>query len=262
MSALAIEDLRVAYGPRPVLRGVTLQPIPAGSVTALVGPNAAGKSTLLRAICGFLPFEGKISLGGDDLHRMDRTHRSSRIGFMPQTIPPGIGLTVFESVLTAIKAAPFAGLVIPAAEARAQAVAVLEELGILGLGAERLDALSGGQRQLASLAQATARRPALILLDEPTSALDLRHQMQVMLQARRLAAEGRTVVVVLHDLAVAARWADRLVVLQQGRCHAEGPPRAVLTPALLAEVYGVAARVETCSRGQVTILCDDLEPLP
>lgn len=256
--SLVIDNLTAGYGRRPVLNGLGVAPLAPGTITALVGPNGAGKSTLLRAIAGILPAAGTIRLGPDDLLTMDPALRSARMGFMPQQVPPGAALTVLESVIVALKATPLAGLGRSMRHARERAVAVLDDLGITHLGGLPLDALSGGQRQIASLAQAVARRPDLILLDEPTSALDLRHQVQVMTLVRRLAEEGRVVVVVLHDLTFAARWADRLVVLAGGACDSEGPPEEILTPAMLARVYGVEARVETCSRGRLVVVADRL----
>ena len=141
---------------------------------------------------------------------------------MPQTLPQRVALTVLEAVIAALRASPLADRDRPADERATRAVAVLERVGIADLALEPLDHLSGGQRQLASLAQAIVREPAVLLLDEPTSALDLRHQVVVMTLVREFAAEGRIVIVVVHDLSLAARWADQVVVLEQGR--AVGPP--------------------------------------
>lgn len=260
-NVLEIEGLSVGYGHRPVLRDLSIRPLRPGTITALVGPNAAGKSTLLRTIAGFLPADGIVRLGGDDLLAMDRTLRSSRLGFMPQAIPAGAALTVFESVIAALKAAPMAGLEPSMATVKSRAIDVLDSLGIIRLGSYRLDALSGGQRQLASLAQSIARQPDLLLLDEPTSALDLRYQVQVMGRVRQIADEGRIVVAVMHDLSFAARWADEIIVLHDGRCDGQGPPADILTPAMLARVYGVSARVEICSRGRLIVVADELAAL-
>ena len=137
-------------------------------------------------------------------------------------------------------------------------MATLERVGIGDLALSPLDHLSGGERQLASLAQAIVREPALLLLDEPTSALDLRHQVVVMELVRELAAEGRIVVVVLHDLNLAVRWAGHVVVLDQGRAVAVGPPGDAISPDVLARVYGVAARIEPVGQGRSQIVVDGL----
>jgi iron complex transport system ATP-binding protein len=137
------------------------------------------------------------------------------------------------------------------------AVDVLAEIGIAELALRPLHALSGGQRQLASLAQAIVRRPRLLLLDEPTSALDLRHQFDVMSMVRAYVREGRIAVVVLHDLTFAARWADRIIVMKDGALNAAGPPDAAITADMLASVYGVKARVQRCERGFLQVMVDD-----
>ena len=134
---------------------------------------------------------------------------------------------------------------------------MLERLGIAGLAMRSLNRLSGGQRQLVGLAQALVREPEILLLDEPTSALDLRHQVSVMALVRRVAvARGLVGLVVMHDLALAARFSDRLVALKDGRVEADGRAEEALTPDLLARVYGVRARVERCSQGQLLVLAD------
>jgi iron complex transport system ATP-binding protein len=170
-------------------------------------------------------------------------------------MPGDAALSVLESVVVALKASGHAGSI---DAARRQALATLDRLGIADLAMTRLNRLSGGQRQLAGIAQAVVRRTPLLLLDEPTSALDLHHQVVVMGVLRDLAAAGQLVVVVLHDLMLAARWANHLVVLADGALAAEGPPAEVITPAMLVQVYRIAARVERCDRGQLQIMVDDI----
>ncbi|WP_347268061.1 ABC transporter ATP-binding protein [Paracoccus sp. (in: a-proteobacteria)] len=251
MQGLRARGVAVHYGSRRVLAGLDLPLMRPGEVTVLAGPNAAGKSTLLRAIAQLQGHRGQVLLDGQDLARMPAQARARLIGFMPQTLPAGSSLVVLESVIAALRAGG-AG----AAQADRKAMATLDSLGIATLALEPLSALSGGQRQMVSLAQAIVRDPRLLLLDEPTSALDLARQVRLLSELRRLAGEGRIVVAVLHDLALAAQWADRIVLMHAGRTHAEGRPDQVLTPALLAEVYGVEARVERCSRGRIMVLID------
>jgi iron complex transport system ATP-binding protein len=250
---LAVNGLSAGYRNRMVLDRITLPPIRAGEVVALVGPNAAGKSTLLRALGGLVRSSGDVRLGGLDLLRMLPAERARHLAFMPQLLPAGVGLTVIEGVISALRANPPADM---AEKPEELAAAALDRLGIADLALEPLDRLSGGQRQLAGLAQVIVREPKVLLLDEPTSALDLRHQAGVMAVTRSLAEEGRVVVVVLHDLTVAARWADHIVVLSSGRIASAGPPAEILTAPLLADVYGVDARVERCSRGTIQIIVD------
>lgn len=257
MTTLTVSDVSIRYGKRQVIAGLSLPPLQAGQVTVLAGPNAAGKSTLLRAIAQLSPYQGSIAFDGHDLSALGGQQRAALIGFMPQTLPAGASLNVLESVVTALRAGRQDG-----AGAESRVMAVLDRLGIAPLALERLDQLSGGQRQMVSLAQTIVRDPRILLLDEPTSALDLARQARVLAEMRRLALEGRVVIAVLHDLGLAARWADRIVVLQKGRLHSSGPPSEVLTPAMLAQVYGVDARVETCSIGRLTVLIDAERPAP
>ncbi|ARC36949.1 ABC transporter ATP-binding protein [Paracoccus yeei] len=250
--SLLVRDISVRFGPRRVLDGLTLPEMRAGELTVLAGPNAAGKSTLLRAIAQLVPHRGSTMLDGRDLARLPAVERARLLGFMPQSLPSGSSLVALETVIAALRA----GKALPARQADQAAMAVMEKLGIGALALEPLDALSGGQRQMVSLAQAIVRDPRVLLLDEPTSALDLARQVRLLSELRRLAAEGRVVVAVLHDLALAAQWADRIVLIHGGHVRAHGAPAEVLTPALLAEVYGVEARVEFCSRGRLMVLID------
>lgn len=252
MSGLCVESVSLHYGARPILRGLTLPDLRPGEVTVLAGPNAAGKSTLLRAIAQLAPYRGRVTLDGEDLARMPIRRRARLIGVMPQALPAGSSLVVLESVIAALRAGSD-GL---ARQADARAMAVLDRLGIADLAMEPMDQLSGGQRQMVGLAQAIVRDPRVLLLDEPTSALDLARQVRLLGELRALAAEGRIVVAVLHDLAMAAQWADRIVLLHRGELHSSGQPATVLTPGLLAQVYGVRARVERCSQGRITVLID------
>lgn len=251
---LQVNRLTTGYGKKRVIEDLTLPPIVGGSVVALVGPNAAGKSTLLRALAGLLRVEGSILLNDLDLTRLASATRAEHVGFMPQSLPDGVGLSVLESVLSALRTTVSRGR--SGNDAERRATDILSEIGILSLALEPLDQLSGGQRQLASLAQALVREPAVLLLDEPTSALDLKHQVLVMSTVRRVAASGRIIITVVHDLNLAARWADTVAVIAGGRLHSLGTPGETITPEMLSSVYGVAARVEPCSRGLLQVSVD------
>lgn len=256
MSDLSISGLDAGYGGQPIISDFSLPPLTAGEVVSVVGPNGAGKSTLLRSLAGLIPAHGSIRLDEAELTRLSLADRAKRVTYMPQTLPQGVALTVLETVVASIRATPLRGAVYTDAQAAERAYEVLQRINAEALAGQRLDRLSGGQKQLAGLAQALAREPRLLLLDEPTSALDLARQARLLSELRRLAAEGRVVVAVLHDLALAAQWADRIVLIHGGKVHAHGRPHEVLTPALLAEVYGVAARVEPCSRGRLMVMID------
>jgi iron complex transport system ATP-binding protein len=256
---LVIEGLSVGYPGRPVVERLSLKPILPGTMVAVVGPNAAGKSTLLRGLAGLLPVGGSVRVGTTELNGIDRSMRARLVGFMPQALPAGARLSVLETVIASLAINAFEAAAASRLDMQRRAVAVLEQLDIAPLALEPLASLSGGQRQLVGLAQAIVRKPTVLLLDEPTSALDLKYQVRVMQVVRDLADTGVIVVVVMHDLTSAARWADRLVVLGRGALMAEGAAMSVLTSSLLAEVYGVIARVEPCSAGRLQVLVDGLE---
>lgn len=256
-AGLGITGLTAGYRRRPVIRDLSLPRFEPGSMVALVGPNAAGKSTLLRALAGLMKSRGDIRLDGRDVTAMPAAERAAAITYMPQSLPQRVALTVMEAVLSALRASPSHGG--EDAEAlRRRAVGALDRLAIGHLALESLDELSGGQRQMASLAQAIVREPRVLLLDEPTSALDLHYQYRVMSRVSDLSRErGIITVVVLHDIGLACRWADRVVVLSRGEIAAAGSPAEAVTPDILARVYGVEARVEACSRGILQVIVDN-----
>jgi len=255
---LQLEHLKVAYGSREIIADLSVARLVPGTVTALLGPNGSGKSTLLKAIAGLTRLShGRVLLGEEDLTRASFEVRARQVVYLPQTLPAAVHLQVFESVLVAANASAFAGG--SAGTTVAQVQQLLERLGIGHLGAQYLDSLSGGQKQLVGLAQAMIRRPRLLLLDEPLSALDLNYQFHVMdLLAQETRENGLITLIVLHDLNIALRHADHCLMIRNGRLVADGSPREVITPAALAEVYGVRARVEACSQGVPQVMIDGL----
>ena len=255
-AALEIGDLTAGYPGRQVIAGLTVPPLPGGTVTAVVGPNAAGKTTLLRALAGLLPARGTARYDGCNLLDLKASDFARLVAYVPQTLPQGVALTVLESVVTALRLTPAAAEepTLPPEEAAESALA---RLGVAHLALSPLDKLSGGQRQLVSLAQALVRSPRILLLDEPTSALDPHHQIAVMEAVReRAEEEGMVVVAVLHDLNLALRWADTAIMLSQGEILAAGPPDHAVTAGNLAAAYRVSARVERCSQGRLHVLYD------
>lgn len=258
-TGLRIDGLSVAYGRRQVLAGLHLPALQPGTLSVVLGPNGSGKSTFLRALAGLVPAQGAIDFDGCALARASLAERARRIVYLPQALPAAVHLRVIESLLAARKAAPHGAHAGPSGDAVAEGAALLERLGIAHLAMRHLDELSGGQAQLAGLAQALIRRPRVLLLDEPLSALDLNHQFHVMQLVReQTRRQGMVTLVVLHDLAMALRHADRVLVLQGGALQADGPPQTAVTPALLAQVYGVQARVEPCSQGLPQVIVDGL----
>ncbi|MDM8353331.1 ABC transporter ATP-binding protein [Brevundimonas diminuta] len=259
MTGLDIQNLSADYGGRPIVKGLSLPPLSPGEVVSVVGPNGAGKSTFLRALAGLIPAKGAIRLDETELTGLSLADRAKRVTYMPQTLPQGVALTVLETVVASIRATPLGGAGFTDRQAVERAYEVLQRIGAETLAGQRLDRLSGGQKQLAGLAQALAREPRLLLLDEPTSALDLHYQLRVLDLAREAAAErGMTVMIVLHDLQAAARVSDRIAVMAKGRLVAFGTPDEAVTPAILAEVYRVSARVQRCDRGVLQVMIDDV----
>ena len=242
--ALGVIGLSAGYGGRTIVHPLDLAPVAPGQVVSLIGPNAAGKTTLLRALAGLHPAQGSVRLGDRDLLRLPLADHARFVTYMPQSLPQRVALTVLETVVSALRASPVDGAIGSDQAILARAMEVIERVGIGALAMTGLDHLSGGQRQLASLAQALARGPRILLLDEPISALELHYQLRVMKLVRELAAErGMIALMVLHDLSIAARWSDRLLVFAAGRLVADGPPAQAITPDILASVYRVAADI-------------------
>lgn len=250
---LDVRGVGASYGARRVLHGIDLPGLMPGSVTALLGSNAAGKSTLLRRIAGELSGPGAVAVAGRPVVSWPPQH-PNRPAHVPQDISSGSSLRVFEAVLLAAKQG--AGWSVEEAELDA-VTHLLKALRIGDLAERELAALSGGQRQLVSIAQALIRSPRILLLDEPTSALDLQRQYEVLALLRALSRQqSLCIVMAIHDLNHALRFADLAVVLHQTGVFAQGAPRQVITPALLARVYGVDARVEPCSQGHWQVIVD------
>ncbi|MGW0391049.1 ABC transporter ATP-binding protein [Streptomyces sp. NPDC003042] len=240
---LATQSLNLRYGNRVIIDGLDLT-IPGSAVTAIVGPNACGKSTLLRGLVRLLdPASGTVTLDGADVHRMPARVLARRMGLLPQQPVTPEAITV-ES-LVRLGRFPHQRMLSPWSKADQAAVEeALERTGTAALRDQPVDQLSGGQRQRAWIALALAQDTELLLLDEPTTFLDLRHQLDVLNLVADLHAEaGRTVVMVLHDLGQAARYADHLVVLDAGKLAAAGPPAEVLTAELVESVFQVPCRV-------------------
>ena len=234
---MQLRDVSFAYrGGVRVIDGVTADVQP-GVLHAVIGPNAAGKSTLIRLMLGQLrPAAGQVRIGGTAIHRLDHRRRAAWISYVPQSAGGGAPAFAY-SVWEVVKMGRFALPDDNAAVARAIEVCELGDL------LHRMfDELSAGQQQRVLLARAMAQaggQGRLVLLDEPTSALDLAHVHRTMAHLRRLSEGGMAVVAVLHDINLAARYADRVWVLDRGRLVGEGSWREVLTPPRLNAVYGV-----------------------
>ncbi|MDJ0040851.1 ABC transporter ATP-binding protein [Pantoea allii] len=252
---LSLGGFTTGYPKRRVIENLDVARLPRGEITVLLGPNGCGKSTLLRALAGLNKGQGELWLNGEDLMTQPFARRARQVVYLPQSLPAGVHLHVLESIIVAQRAS--SGLHSAASEA--DVMELLEQLGIAHLAMRYLDQLSGGQKQLVGLAQSLIRRPALLLLDEPLSALDLNYQFHVMdLVRRETALRNMVTVVVVHDINIALRHAQHALMLKEGKLIAEGAPDHVITPATLAQVYGVQGRIEHCSRGTPQVMIDGL----
>jgi iron complex transport system ATP-binding protein len=251
---LRLRGLRVAYGARVALAGVDLD-VPAGQFLALAGPNGSGKTTLLRAVLGLVETgAGTIELFGAPAESLRVADRARRLAWVPQEESPRDDVRLADYVLYG-RYAYRGALDAETAEDRAIAARALAEVGLTDRAADGILSLSGGERQRAVLARALAQTAPILLLDEPTAHLDVGHQLDLFGRVRRLARERRvTIVAAVHDLNLAARFADRIVVLSHGRLVADGPPEAVLTAELLARVWGIVADLRRDPRSGIPYL--------
>ena len=239
---LEVRGLGVRKGAAQLLDGVDAVAEPR-SWTAVVGPNGAGKSTLLRCIAGLQRHTGRVLLDGQDVTSLSPRERAREVGYAPQIPVLPEAVTVAEYVL--LGRTPYRPLLAdPRREDREVVEGALERLDLGPLAGRTLRTLSGGERQRAVLARALAQHPRMLLLDEPTASLDLGHAQTVLEIVDELRREhGLTVVMSLHDLVLAGQYADRLVLLAEGRVAAAGRPQDVLTSQALAQYYGATAEV-------------------
>jgi len=240
---MKVTDLSLGYGDRLVVDSVDLD-LPSAAFSAIVGPNGSGKSTLLRGMSRLLrPRAGSVHLDGTDIAELSGNELARQLALLPQAPITPEGLSVGD--LVSRGRFPHRAWYQRWSDADERAVRdAVTRVGLLDRLRDPVSELSGGQRQRAWLAMVLAQDTRHLLLDEPTTYLDLAHAVEVMTLARSVAHDsGRTVVCVLHDLTLAARFADHLVVLSEGRVAAAGSPSAVITEPLLADVFGLDARV-------------------
>jgi len=240
---ISTERLRLAYGDRVVVDDLTTQ-IPSGRITTIIGPNGCGKSTFLRAIARLLkPKAGEVLLDGKAITSLRTREVAKVLGMLPQSPTAPEGLTVAD--LVAKGRHPHQSWLRQwSRDDEAEVDAALRLTGMQALAARPVDELSGGQRQRAWISMALAQETDVLLLDEPTTYLDLAHQVEVLDLVDKLHADlGRTVVMVLHDLNLAARYSDHLIVMRAGAVVTSGPPDEVVNAALLREVFGLESQV-------------------
>jgi len=242
MTAIATRGVTVRLGGRPVVRDVELD-VPQGQWVGLIGPNGAGKTTLLRALAGLVPHDGTIVLNEIPTTKLSRRAWSRLVAVVPQEPVTPPWMTVAEYVL--LGRTPHLGqLARESAEDRAAATSTLARLDLLGHRDRPLGTLSGGERQRVVVARALVQEASIVLLDEPTAALDIGHQQQALELLDLLRGESAlTLVAAMHDLTLAAQYADRMILLDEGRVAADGSPADVLTQESIARHYDAHIRV-------------------
>jgi iron complex transport system ATP-binding protein len=246
MVSLQLKAVEARYGRKVIYSAASTPEIAGGHLTALVGANAAGKSTLFRRIAGQIAGKGEVGLTGAAPHDLR---------FMPQDTGMTAALSVYESVILSLKQGR-GGWRMEAHELAA-VDGIVADLKLEALSDRPLAELSGGQRQLVSIAQTLVARPRIVLMDEPTAALDLYRQYEVLEYLRAYASTtGAVVILALHDLNQVMRVCTTTIAVAEGGIAAVGPTLEILRPELIRQLYGVEARVETCSRGCPMMIVD------
>ncbi len=242
MNAIELTNVTVVLGGQPVVDGIEAA-VARGEWVALIGPNGAGKTTLLRAIARLVPFAGSVALEGRDTKELHRAELSRLLAVVPQEPSTPSWMTVAEYVL--LGRTPHLGaLAKEGRRDREAAVRALARLDLLEYRERRLGTLSGGEKQRVVVARALAQEARIVLLDEPTASLDIGHQQQALELLDALRGESElTLVAAMHDLTLAAQYADRMVLLDRGRVAADGVPHDVLTEAAIARHYGASIDV-------------------
>ncbi len=238
---LKVKNIEFGYNSTPVLEDVSME-LDRSEIVGIVGPNGAGKSTLIRCIDRILtPGGGSILLDGTDISKMTRMEIAKEMGYVPQTTTRVFPATVFDTVLMGRR--PHLGWK-SSEEDVDKVIEVLELLGIMEFAMRDFNEISGGQQQKVLIARALAQEADILLLDEPTSNLDIRHQLEVMdIMKGIVQNKGISAIVAIHDLNLASRYTDRLLMLNGGRIFAAGAPESVLTVENIRRAYGVEARV-------------------
>jgi len=238
--SLEVRDLSFRYGEREILHSVSFAAAP-GEILGVAGPNGCGKTTLIKCIDRIFEPEGRVEFDGKNLRELTTTEVAQIIAYVPQALTIGMAMSVFDTILLGRR--PYIRWSV-SDEDFERVSSTIRELGIQHLAFRKMTQISGGERQKVMIARAMVQDPSLLLLDEPTSALDLRHQLEVMELVRNVTRDKQAcVVMAVHDLNLASRFCDRLIVMKEGRIVALGAPSELLTEALIREVYQVEALI-------------------
>ena len=239
---LKIQSLSVSYGSRQILRDISLD-VQSGEVLALIGPNGAGKSTLIRAASGVIPYAGNVHTNGDDFASLNPMRRAKYIATVPQAVSMPPAFTVWETVL--LGRTPYLGFLgQPSQHDEEIARQSLQRVSALSFSDRRVGELSGGEQQRILLARALCQSTPILLLDEPTAHLDLQYQVSLLELITELAHnDNLAVLIALHDLNLAAHYADRIALMVAGKIKAIGKPKEVLQPEVIAEAYCLPVQV-------------------
>ncbi|MBX2831747.1 MAG: ABC transporter ATP-binding protein [Rhodospirillales bacterium] len=257
MTKLDIRDLVIAHGKNTILTDITLGSFAPGSVVGVLGPNGVGKSSFLRSLAGLAPYGGSVTLDGDENRKLSHNQRARKVAYLPQTLPQATNLVAYEAVISACRAVRHD---LPHDHVEELAERVFDRLNIRHIAFQPLNRMSGGQRQMVGLAQILVREPDIMLLDEPTSALDLRWQLGVLDVVRNLVKDKQGLALIaLHDINLAMRHCDTLILFGEGGVLSHGTPDTAMTPDILSRAYHVEGRIETCSQGSPFIIVDGLD---
>ena len=249
---LEIRGVSFDYNSRPVLKDVKIE-VKEGEMVSLLGPNGSGKTTLLRCIDGMLkPKRGGISIDGKDVREMKKNDLAKLLGYVPQRAVNVLPCSVFDAVM--IGRRPYVGWG-SGKKDREVVFEILKLMGLEDMTLRSFDGISGGEMQKVLIAKALAQEPEILLLDEPTSNLDLRHQLDVLKIIGEIVKEEKvSALMAMHDLNLASRFSDRIVLLKEGKVYDVGDPKSVITPESIRSVYGVEAIVEENDGGRPHVL--------
>lgn len=251
-----VEDLRYNYGPKEVLHGIDFE-IDSGEVVALLGPNGSGKSTLIRTACNIdRPTSGRILIDGEDIASIDLEELAKIISYVPQSGQYAEYDTVLDTVL--VGRSPHMGWE-PTDKDLEIVQDAMEYMGVLDLADQYINELSGGQRQRVFISRSIAQEPKMFVFDEPTSSLDLKYQFDSMKMMAELVHKNDSIMLVaLHDLNLALRFCDRIVMIKDGNVVSDGTPEDVLTSELIESVYGVKTKITDTDQGRFILAYDSL----